>query len=63
MSLAAYFLTAGACIVVGLSAKNNTRRAVPMLLLLLLRFIVVLARLVLNSGSWWASVNFLWMEV
>lgn len=59
----AYFLTAGACILIGLTAKNNIKRAIPMLVLLLLRFFVVLTRLLLNSGSWWASINFLWMEV
>ncbi|KAL3130931.1 hypothetical protein ABBQ38_000255 [Trebouxia sp. C0009 RCD-2024] len=60
--LVAYFLTAGACILIGLTAKNNVKRAIPMLVLLLLRFFVVLTRLILNSGSWWASINFLWME-
>ena len=34
-----------------------------MLVLLLLRFVVVLARFILNSGSCWASIHFLWMEV
>lgn len=63
ITLVAYFLTAGACILAGLTAKNNAKRAAPMLVLLLLRFFVVLARLMLNSGSWWASINFLWMEV
>lgn len=63
ITLVAYFLTAGACILAGLTAKNNAKRAAPMLVLLLLRFFVVLARLLLNSGSWWASINFLWMEV
>ena len=63
IAVVAYFLTAGACILVGLTAKNNAKRAAPMLVLLLLRFFVVLARLLLNSGSWWASINFLWMEV
>ena len=62
-AVTAYFLTAGACILIGLTAKSNTKRALPMLVLLLLRFCVVLARLALNSGSWWASVHFLWMEV
>ena len=63
ITVVAYFLTAGACILIGLTAKNNAKRAAPMLVLLLLRFFVVLARLLLNSGSWWASINFLWMEV
>ena len=63
IAVVAYFFTAGACILVGLTAKNNAKRAAPMLILLLLRFFVVLARLLLNSGSWWASINFLWMEV
>lgn len=63
VAVVAYFFTAGVCILVGLTAKNNAKRASPMLVLLLLRFFVVLARLLLNSGSWWASINFLWMEV
>lgn len=63
IAVVAYFFTAGVCILVGLTAKNNAKRASPMLVLLLLRFFVVLARLLLNSGSWWASINFLWMEV
>jgi len=62
-AVTAYFITAGACVLLGLTAKSNAKRATPMLVLLLLRFFVVLARLILNSGSWWASVHFLWMEV
>lgn len=62
-AVTAYFATAGACVLIGLTAKSNIKRAMPMLVLLLLRFAVVLARVILNSGSWWASIHFLWMEV
>ncbi|DBA84039.1 hypothetical protein WJX77_000100 [Trebouxia sp. C0004] len=63
MAVTAYFITAGACVLLGLTARSNAKRATPMLVLLLLRFVVVLARLILNSGSRWASMHFLWMEV
>ena len=62
-AVTAYFVTAGACVLLGLTAKSNAKRAAPMLALLLLRFVVVLARLILNSSSCWASIHFLWMEV
>ena len=62
-AVTAYFITAGACVLLGLTARSNAKRATPMLVLLLLRFVVVLARLILNSGSCWASIHFLWMEV
>ena len=62
-AVTAYFITAIACALIGVTAKSIVKRAIPMLILLLLRFGIVLTRLCLKSGSWWASLHFLWMEV
>lgn len=62
-AVAAYFATAAVGAAMGLTAKNKLGRALPMLALLLVRFCVIVARLVLRSGSQTASLHFLCMEV
>ena len=63
VAITAYFATAAVAVLMGLRAKNKVGRAVPMLALLLVRFCVIVARLVLRSGSQTASLHFLCMEV
>lgn len=62
-AVSAYFATAIVGALAGLTAKNKVGRALPMLALLLIRFSVVVARLVLHSGSHIATLNFLCLEV